>query len=167
MGRLARVTDRDRPARLGPAWIFQHRPELADVVCQFGLDEQTQPARRTVANDKITMLNMTYGFILRAAMTFTAQLALEAAWARATPIATWLSCQVYAPSCDYPLVEPSGRRRDPWRAVRQLTASVPRGALNPSTDIVVAVIANPVIGAILLRELDATRAPMFQGITPR
>lgn len=40
------------------------------------------------------MLNMTYGFILRAAVTFTAQLALEAAWAPATSIASWLFCQV-------------------------------------------------------------------------
>lgn len=49
---------------------------------------------RAVANDKITKLKMTHEFILRAAVTFTALLALEAGWAPAKSLVTWLFCQV-------------------------------------------------------------------------
>lgn len=48
---------------------------------------------RAVANDKITKLKMTHEFMLRAAVTFTAALTLEAAWAPALNIGRWIFCR--------------------------------------------------------------------------
>lgn len=49
---------------------------------------------RAVANDKITKLKMTHEFILRAAVTFTTLLALEAGWAPVKCLINFLLCRV-------------------------------------------------------------------------